>query len=135
MYIDWLVRYDGREMSRNPYFRCSGQIELNDITRFNLKMCNIDANIYVRVTSKILEHEFYNDNHTYILEIYNQYKLLRKLTFHNHDDIISRLRNTNRCNINTANIIECIGSESLNDIKKLIQQVIRKTNKLLKALR
>ena len=67
---NWMIRYDGRSD-----LKVSLQISLDDFTKFNFKMCQIDNidNYYIRVTAVLTRDQFYSPNIPLKIELIYKY--------------------------------------------------------------
>lgn len=133
-----MIRYDGRINAKNNLFRCSGQIDLDDLTKFNLKFIDSNLNAKIRVTSLV---ENYSNNKNIPMKIelitIEGYKYNKRVCmFEYNENVLDRFISFTRVNPygNIYKIISCINQESKKQLQKLIDLVYERTIKVRQDL-
>ena len=122
--VSWMIRYDGRSSRKSQQvFKYSGQIlldNMDELSFFNLKLCQYNYSYFIRVTTNIPENYPLTDNLPMKLELIvldNYYHMPKKrsATFMSKDAIKSINRFLTSKNIQNNTIrdtISCISKET-----------------------
>ena len=122
--VSWMIRYDGRSSRKSQQvFKYSGQIlldNMDELSFFNLKLCQYNHSYKIRVTTNIPENYPLIDNlpmklELIVLDNYYHIPAKRSATFMSKDAIKSINRFLTSKNIQNNTIrdtISCISKET-----------------------